>query len=98
MSEQTKIEKGYYPNGQLQHKIPYHQDQKHGIAKWWYESGQLEYETLYHQGQQHGMEKWWYKNGKIEYERYFLYNEEATKEEYRKHELVESLACLNNRK
>ena len=41
------------------------------------------------------MAKWWYKNGKIKYEIYWLYNEEVTEEEYRKHELVESLACLN---
>jgi len=71
MSEQTKIEKEYYPNGQLHSEIPYHQGQLHGVVKYWYENGQLQHE------------------------RYFLYNEEATKEEYRKHELVESLACLN---
>ena len=68
------------------------------IERDYWSNGQLQYEIPYHQGQLHGIEKWWRKNGQFWYENYFLYNEEATEEEYRKHELVESLACLNNRK
>ena len=70
MSEQTKIEKIYYSNGQLHYEIPYHQNQRHGIVKWWCENGQLECEN------------------------YYLYDEQVTKEEYRKHELIENLASV----
>ena len=65
------------------------------VVKYWYENGKLKYEIPYHQGQLHGIEKWWRKNGQIWYENYYLYNKEVTKEEYRKHELIESLACLD---
>ena len=95
MSEQSKVVKEYYPNGQIKYEIPYHQGQRHGIRKWWHENGQIWYETTYHQGQLHGIGKWWYEDGQFWYENYYLYDEQVTEEEYRKHELIESLACLN---
>ena len=70
MSEQTKIEKVYYSNGQLHSEIPYHKGQRHGIIKWWR------------------------KNGQFKRQEYHLYGEQVTKEEYRKHELIENLASV----
>ena len=92
MSEQVKVVKKYYPNGQLEHEIPYHQGQRHGIGKWWYENGQLQYETTYHQGQLHGIGKWWHEDGQFWYENYYLYDKQVTEEEYRKHELIVKLS------
>ena len=92
MSEQVKVVKKYYPNGQLEHEIPYHQGQLHGLAKYWYENGQIKYEVPYYQGQQHGIAKWWYENGQLWCENYYLYGEPVTEEEYRKHELVVKLS------
>ncbi|KKL59678.1 hypothetical protein LCGC14_2212890 [marine sediment metagenome] len=65
------------------------------IEREYWSNGKLKYEVPYHQGQRHGVVKWWYKSGQLECENYFLYDEPVTKEEYRKHELIESLACLN---
>ena len=82
----------WYKNGQLKYEFPFQNDKRHGISKWWYENGHLQHEFIYHQDQQHGIARHWYDNGQLEYEEYFLYDEEVTEEEYRKHELVEELA------
>ena len=89
------IAKGWYEDGQLRYEVLCHHGQIHGMEKGWYENGQLQYEVPCHQGRQHGISKWWYESGQFEKERYYLYDEQVTEEEYRKHELIENLACLN---
>ena len=64
------------------------------IKRSYYPSGQLAYEIPYQNNQRHGIEKSWHESGKLQLKKYYLYNEGVSKEEYRKHELVEKLSWL----
>ncbi len=58
----------YHDNGQIQTKIPYVNDKRHGIKKEYDENGRLDYEIPYVNGKKHGVEKWYYANGQISLE------------------------------
>ena len=92
----TEIEREYYENGQLEYEYPCQNGKRHGICKAWWENGQLRYEYPYQNGKAHGIRKIWYKNGKLgyKYKYYYLYGEEVSPEEYRKHELITQLSGL----
>lgn len=55
----------YYDNGQIQTKIPYVNDKRHGIKKEYDENGRLESKIPYVNGERHGVEKEYYENGKL---------------------------------
>ena len=88
------IDRGYYDNGQLQYERPHHEGQLHGIMKWWYKDGRLWSEFSYHEGQRHGEFKSWYNDGQSIYKIYYLYNNQVTREEYRRHEIIVKLSGL----
>jgi antitoxin component YwqK of YwqJK toxin-antitoxin module len=70
---ETKIERTYYPNGELNSELPYVGGKLHGVGKWWRESGQLFLECPYVDGKRHGMSKQWWRNGDIS--GFWLYNQ-----------------------
>lgn len=59
-----------------------------------YNNGNLRWEESYHEGQRHGIFKHWHRNEEFCCEDYYLYGNKVTKEEYRKHELIEKLSGL----
>lgn len=94
MNEYIQVKKDYYNNGQLKFEHPNYEGQRHGTARGWYRNGQLWHEMQYHQGQRHGIERGWHNNGRLSYKMHWLYDKEVTKEEYREHELIETLSGL----
>lgn len=64
------------------------------IEKHYYQTGELYYEIPYENGERHGIQKGYYKTGEVNYIWYYLYGNEVTEEEYRKHQLTEQLAGI----
>lgn len=91
-----EIEKGYYNDGQIRFWWPVENVQPHGICKGWHENGQLHYECSFQHGKEHGVEKRWNEFGELTCIKYYLYDEEVSEEEYRKHELITQLAGVKD--
>ena len=88
------ITRGYYDNGQLRYERSHHEGKSHGIMKWWYKDGQLWSEFSYREGQRHGIFKSYYHSGQPSYQIHYLYNNQVTREEYRRHGIIEKLSGL----
>lgn len=60
-----RIERDYYPNGQLSWEAGFIGDKLEGKNRSWHENGQLEWETFYENGLEHGVASQWDKDGKL---------------------------------
>jgi antitoxin component YwqK of YwqJK toxin-antitoxin module len=58
----------YYPNRQVEHKIEYQNDKRHGKGVGRYKNGEKSFEYEYQSGKPHGKYIGWYENGNKEYE------------------------------
>jgi antitoxin component YwqK of YwqJK toxin-antitoxin module len=56
-----------YPNGSLQRKWNYYNNQLDGLQNHWHENGCLLYEDNYSRGRWHGTQYSWYPNGQLSY-------------------------------
>jgi len=89
-----EVKREYYPAGELLSETPYLNGKRRGTRKVYYEDGKLYSETPYLNGQFHGVYRAYYEGGELWYENHHLYGRGVTKEEYRKHELIEELAKI----
>lgn len=94
-----KVKKEYWNNNQL--KIEWTEDEDgrmDGVCNGWYKCGRLHYRWFYLNDKRHGIWNKWDKNGRLKFKGYFLYGEEVSEEEYRKHELTLQLAGVKEQK
>ena len=59
------VKEEFYDYGQLERKVPYLNDEKHGTEKWFYPNGQIRLKTPYVNGKEHGIIEWFYLNGQL---------------------------------
>lgn len=69
-----KIMITHHDNGEIESKIPYVNDEQHGVETWWLDNGQKESETTWVNGKQHGVRTWWNENGQKAWERYYVHD------------------------
>ena len=91
-----EFEREYWPDGHLRYEHTYQNGKRHGIHKGWYENGQLKYEWLYQNNGSLGIRKGWYEDGQLAYKEYYLYGNQVSEEEYRKHQLITKLAGISD--
>src|SRR5687768_14985962 len=61
----NKIERTYYPNGQIKQEYQTVDGLKHGKFILYFENGKIAIESNYFQGQSQGSYKEWYEDGKL---------------------------------
>ena len=90
-----RMVKRYHPNGRLEAEFPASQGNGNvGIGRGWYENGQLQWQDSYVNGKLHGKQEKFHYDGVPCSPSYYIYGEEATEEEYRKHTLIERMAGI----
>ena len=67
---------------------------RHGVCKWFKWNGKLWYEETNENGKLHGLARTFNLFGRVKKIQYWLYNEEVSKEEYKKFRLIEQLSGL----
>ena len=88
------VRKDYHENGNLWFEYHYEGGKEHGLCRGWYVSGELRYEDTFYKGQLHGVRKDYGKDGKLDHREYWIYSQEVSEEEYRKHILIEKMAGI----
>jgi len=63
-STEQRVEKDYYPKGNIKFVIPYNDEKKEGLCQWYYENGNIKQETPYKNGLRDGIDQWYHPNGK----------------------------------
>ena len=86
----------WHDNGQLWYERPYVGGKAHGIHRYWYDNGQLRYEWPCVNGKPHGIHRYWDYQGKLINTEHYLYGDQVTQAQYRKHELITELSGLND--
>lgn len=76
------IDRQWHENGQLSYEAIYKDGKKDGIQRKWYENGQLNYVVNTVNDKLEGELKTYYENGDIASTKYFINNEEVSKEKY----------------
>ncbi|HXB57929.1 MAG TPA: hypothetical protein VNU95_00080 [Candidatus Acidoferrales bacterium] len=62
---EIKVERSYYPNGQLQWEGSFRNEKLTGLVKHWHDNGILSKECPYDEGLEHGICKQWDKSGNL---------------------------------
>ncbi len=60
----SKEKISHFNNGQIQYKIHYVGENRHGLETWWREDGSKEWEAMRKDGKAHGGYAMWHKDGK----------------------------------
>ena len=68
MSCSRKVEKEYYPNGELKSVLNYKKGQLEGIALYYYENGNLKERVNYRKGKRERTGTTYYESGKLKEE------------------------------
>ena len=55
--------RGWYPNGQLKHKVHWKDGKAEGLSIEWHENGQKRWEATHKNGKENGLRTEWYENG-----------------------------------
>ena len=94
-----KVEKIYYPSGELKEKIALKDGLKNGEFKSYYKSGQTEQEGIYVNDKREGVFTWYYENGQIDTKVNFVNNvENGELLNYYKTGILKSKGNFNNGK
>lgn len=72
----------YYPNGNIEYKSGYKNENLHGLTRYWDESGSLISEAIYSNGKLHGCWTSYYKDGSVKLKAHYYYGYKHGKEEY----------------
>jgi antitoxin component YwqK of YwqJK toxin-antitoxin module len=78
---QTKVEKKYYPSGEIECETPYENGMKEGVEKWYYPNGILQQDARYRHGKKDGLSRLYDKDGNLIYEIVFQNGEFVNKRE-----------------
>lgn len=65
MSSNIKVEKSYYPNGNLRGECSADNGKAVGTTRLWHENGTLAWECPFDSGLQHGLVRQWNRNGEL---------------------------------
>lgn len=65
MPPNIKVEKSYYPNGNLRGECSVHNGKPVGTTRLWHENGMLAWECPFESGLQHGVVRQWNRNGEL---------------------------------
>ena len=85
----------YYPDTDCIGATAQYKDGKqNGIETHYYRTGEVEREYPFVDGMRHGVIRDYTKAGELGRERYVLYGDDATEEEYRRHELTRKVAGI----
>lgn len=64
-ASELRVEKGWYPNGQMKFRESYKGAILDGLCEYWWENGQLKLRGSAKDGKLDGLYEEWYKNGQL---------------------------------